>query len=91
MTKRTIFFLACLCVPSSSAFAQAPGGGHPCAKLKAACEAAGYVKGGAKEGKGLLKDCMMPVMAGHPVNGVTADAADVASCKAAHPRERSPQ
>ncbi len=94
LMKRPLFLLVFfLGLPAQAAFAQqstAPAP-HPCAKLKAACEAAGFVKGGAKDGKGLLKDCMMPVMGGHPVNGVSVDPADVATCKAAHPRERPPQ
>jgi hypothetical protein len=93
MSKRPFLLLTfMLGLPAATAFAQDPAPApHPCAKLKAACEAGGFVKGGAKDGKGLLKDCMMPVMAGHPVTGVSVDPADVASCRAAHPRERPPQ
>ncbi len=65
MSKRPLFLLACLLgLPAASALAQqstAPAP-HPCAKLKAACEAAGFVKGGAKDPvRAWLKDCMMPV------------------------------
>jgi hypothetical protein len=93
MSKRSfLLFTLCLGLPASAALAQGPAPApHPCAKLKAACEAAGFVRGGAKDGKGLLKDCMMPIMSGHPVSGVSVDPADAAACKAAHPRERPPQ
>ena len=35
----------------------------PCAPIAQACKSAGYYKGGQKEGKGLVKDCVMPVVA----------------------------
>ncbi len=55
---------------------------HPCEKVKEACEAAGYTKGGhKKDKKGLFADCMKPLMDGKSVNGVTADAAQVSACK----------
>jgi hypothetical protein len=55
---------------------------HPCKKIEAACEAAGFVKGGAKEGKGVFKNCLKPIIDGQTVNGVTVDPADAAACKA---------
>ena len=54
---------------------------HPCHKIKVACEAAGFAKGGHKEHKGLWKDCIQPVMAGQAVAGVTVAPADIEACK----------
>ena len=54
----------------------------PCKTIKAACEAAGFVKGGHKTGKGLFKDCMKPIMAGTTVPGVTVPADEVQACQA---------
>lgn len=56
--------------------------GHPCHKIKAACEAAGFIKGHHKEKKGLYKDCMQPIMQGQTVAGVTVAPADLEACKA---------
>lgn len=36
----------------------------PCMPIAAACKMNGYVKGGEKEGKGLIKDCVMPIVMG---------------------------
>lgn len=54
---------------------------HPCKELKAACEAAGYVKGGHKEKKGLHVDCLKKLMNGEPVEGVTVAADKISACK----------
>lgn len=57
-------------------------GDHPCAKLHEACKAAGYVKGAHKSnGKGMVLDCMKPLLEGKSVEGVTASAEDIAACK----------
>lgn len=53
----------------------------PCLKLKQACEAAGFEKGKHKEKKGLMKDCLKPLMHGENVEGVTVAAEDVTACK----------
>jgi hypothetical protein len=55
---------------------------HPCKTIEAACSAAGFIKGGAKTGKGMMKDCMKPIMSGESVSGVTVTADEVAACKA---------
>ncbi len=57
---------------------------HPCHSLKQACENAGFVKGGYKQGNGLYKDCLKPIMQGQTVKGVTVNPSDVAACKAKH-------
>ena len=51
-----------LAIILTSSFAHAHEG--PCKEIKEACEAAGFVKGGAKEGKGLWMDCIAPIMQG---------------------------
>ena len=35
---------------------------NPCMPIAKACMKEGYYKGGSKEGKGLIKDCVMPVL-----------------------------
>lgn len=57
---------------------------RPCKKVMAACEAAGFKKGGHKEGKGLMMDCMKKLMDGEKVEGVTVAAEDMAACKEMH-------
>lgn len=58
--------------------------GKPCMKIKQACEAAGFTKGGHKEGKGLMMDCMKKLAQGESVAGVNISAEDMASCKEKH-------
>jgi hypothetical protein len=55
---------------------------HPCRPLKQACREAGFVKGGHATGKGLYKDCMMPVLSGQTVAWVSVPPAEIESCKA---------
>lgn len=55
---------------------------HPCLKIESACETAGFVAGGAKDKKGLVKDCMRPLMEGRSVAAVTVDNNDIQACKA---------
>jgi hypothetical protein len=63
---------------------------HPCRKIMQACEAAGFVRGGHKKAKGdqkevdkgLMKDCMQPIMGGQTVANVTVDPSDVQACQA---------
>ncbi|MBL7715206.1 MAG: hypothetical protein JNL01_07025 [Bdellovibrionales bacterium] len=73
-------------IVSFSSAARAEG---PCKKLKTACEAAGFVKGGHKTGKGLHKDCMKPLLAGQTVAGVTVDAGDVSACQAKKEKKKA--
>jgi hypothetical protein len=37
-----------------------------CAEIRAACEQAGFVQGGAGAGDGLFVDCMAPIVRGTP-------------------------
>ena len=64
---------------------------EPCKAIKEACEAAGFVQGGAKDGKGLWVNCFQPIMQGttHPKTKLplpTVDAQQVAACKKAQPK-----
>jgi hypothetical protein len=58
-----------------------------CAEIRSACEAAGFVRGGAKTGNGLRRDCIVPIMNGTlPSRGNTKPlphvaASLVAECK----------
>jgi hypothetical protein len=66
--------------------APAPGGRKmgPCKQIIAACESAGFEKGmHKKDGKGLFKDCLDPILAGQTVAGVTVDPSLVPACQAA--------
>jgi len=108
--KNMITILAIL--SATSAFAQngaapAPGaamtgagkGNGPCKQVVQDCEAAGFVKGQAKEGTGLWRDCVDPLMQGK-VNSKAKKAlptganisSDVAACKAKRPNfgEKNP-
>ncbi len=67
---------------TTAAFADEAADGHPCKDVAMACKSAGYVKGGAKDGKGLRKDCMHPILSGKSVEGVSVSADAVAACKA---------
>ncbi len=40
------------------------GWAGPCASIAISCKHNGYYKGGEKQGKGLIKDCVLPVVAG---------------------------
>ena len=54
----------------------------PCKPIMKACHDAGYTKGGHKEGtKGLMVDCMKPVLEGKAVAGVNVSAEQVSACK----------
>ena len=67
---------------SFSLFAAEDAKNHPCQKIKAACESAGFVKNGHKDNKkGLHVDCMKPLLEGQSVTGVTVSADDISACK----------
>lgn len=63
----------------------------PCEQIVAACEGAGFVKGDAREGFGLWRDCIDPIMRGtaqppradKPLPPVSPDL--VAACRQIHP------
>jgi hypothetical protein len=74
--------------------AVAEGGGNdeplpkPCQTIANACQAAGYRHGGHKEGKGLWKDCVAPILDGKTIPGVTASPDDIKACQAKRPARR---
>jgi hypothetical protein len=92
MTKVALLFSMVIVFSSQPALAKkTTEGAHPCKQVRKACEAGGFVKGSHKEGKGLIKDCMKPLLAGAVVAGVTADAGAIQGCqakKAAHDKKR---
>jgi len=55
---------------------------HPCKAIEEACKKAGFVRGEAKEGKGLFKNCMKPLMEGQAVAGVSVPPAEIQACQA---------
>jgi hypothetical protein len=63
----------------------------PCPQIKTACTQAGFKQGFAKEGFGLMVDCIRPIMQGVPQRAKATkplpaiDATLVASCKATNP------
>jgi hypothetical protein len=63
----------------------------PCAQIQAACTDAGFKQGSAKEGFGLVMDCIRPVMQDAPQRAKAAkplpqiDAKLIAACKATNP------
>jgi hypothetical protein len=63
-----------------------PGGSgnHPCKKIAEACKAAGYVRGGGKTGKGIMENCIQPIMSGQVVANVRVEPSDIAACKQRH-------
>ncbi|MBI1861458.1 MAG: hypothetical protein HYR96_11130 [Deltaproteobacteria bacterium] len=82
--KTAILCLGIL-VASSAMAGEGKGDGqnHPCKKIRAACEAAGFTKGGHKSSsKGLWADCIKPTMDNRTPAGVTVAAVDVVACKA---------
>ncbi len=70
---------------------EAKGNSHPCHQVKEACEGAGFKKGGHKDKKGLHKDCIMPIMSGQSVLGVTVAADVISACKAKKPNFGQPK
>lgn len=86
--KSFLLMLSLLSLHTGIAMANEPpaaavvGKEHPCHKIRTACEGAGFVRGGhKKDGKGLWKDCVQPVMNGTSIAGVTVDSKDIQACK----------
>jgi N-acetylglucosamine-6-sulfatase len=69
----------------------ATAAGKPCEQIRKACTKAGFTKGGAKQGIGLIGDCIDPVMQGTspPAKAAkplpTIDPQLIAACRAADP------
>src|SRR4051812_29788423 len=91
MKSAILVMMGSLVMAPLTAQAAGDAASHPCEQIKKACEAAGFIKGEAKQGNGLWVDCIDPVMRGQaqpkkatkPLPPV--DAALVAACKAKHP------
>jgi lipoprotein-anchoring transpeptidase ErfK/SrfK len=56
-----VFIALCLFISMGSSRARAQGA---CEQIRATCESAGFVAGGAKVGLGLQVDCIIPIMQG---------------------------
>ena len=54
---------------------------QPCKPLADACSSAGYYRGGNTVGKGLIMDCMVPVLSNKMKMNVNMSAADKKACK----------
>ena len=78
-------------VSTASAPPAAHAAGGACAEITAACEAAGFVKGGGAAGNGLKIDCVDPIMQGHAAPRKASrslpqvNPRTVAACKAQNP------
>jgi hypothetical protein len=68
--------------PTTGGATMGTGGGtmHPCKAIMESCKSAGFTRGGGT-GKGIMRDCMKPIMNGQTVAGVTATPDLVAACK----------
>jgi hypothetical protein len=83
-----VTFITPLAVQAQTAATSAT---DPCEQIKQTCEKAGFVKGQAKQGSGLWKDCIDPIMQGkaQPKDATlklpTLDPAVVSACKAKRP------
>jgi hypothetical protein len=68
----------------------------PCMQIRAACEQAGFVQGGAREGTGLYVDCVRPITLGlqqPPRASIPFPAIDpqvIAACRARNPNFAGP-
>lgn len=63
---------------------------NPCHQIEQACKSAGFVYGNAKDGKGLMRDCVNPIMQSKTVAGgaqlPNIDPGVVSACKAKNPK-----
>jgi hypothetical protein len=65
-TWNSRLFLWSFTVGVAMPLAAAAEGHGPCEQVVAACKSAGFVAGDAREGYGLWKDCVDPIMRGTP-------------------------
>ncbi len=92
MTNRKtiwVFSLALAFISVAPSFGAGQPG--PCEQIKSACLSAGFVKGEAKQGKGLYKECVNPIIQGKTPSKATitlptVDPSVVSACKAKHPK-----
>ena len=63
---------------------------NPCHQIEQSCKSAGFVYGESKEGKGIMRDCVNPIMQSKPAAGsIPLPAVDpnvVSACKAKNPK-----
>jgi hypothetical protein len=70
---------------------------RPCVDITVACQEAGFVRGGAREGNGLMVDCVAPIMRGTPQRSKASkplppiDPQLVAACQARNPNFGQPK
>jgi arylsulfatase A-like enzyme len=80
----------CLALAHAPHADAAPAGGA-CGQIKSACEQAGFAPGGARAGKGLMADCIAPLMQGGAAPRRAAlslprvDPQTIAACRAENP------
>ena len=95
MKASIVFYIAASFVSSAIAFGAPAQKGKPqgpCHQVIEACENAGFVQGEYKEGYGLWRDCIDPIMQGKTAAPGTTkalpsvDANLVAACRAKHPK-----
>ncbi len=81
LTAGSFFCLAIAGLVQAETSAPTPRKVHPCKVVHEACVAAGFAPGKSKEGKGLVKNCVQPLMENQPVAGVSVDPEALASCR----------
>jgi N-acetylglucosamine-6-sulfatase len=99
MRKTSIVAALCLVGVTFTAAvaAQSAPGRRPCVDIRAACQDAGFLRGGAREGAGLFVDCIAPVMRGTPQRPKASkplpsiDPELVAACQARNPNFGQPK
>ena len=89
MTKKLASMITIASLSGLGTFALADEG--PCKQIKEACTTAGFIKGDAKDGKGLWMDCVNPIMQGTTAKKSVLplpkiDAKVVADCKQKKPK-----
>ena len=90
--KRLLINTLVLLVFYSVAKAEESAAPAPCKKIAEVCEAAGFIKGDWKNGDGLWRDCVNPIIQGvKSAPGASkplpiVDAKSISACKAKHPK-----
>jgi hypothetical protein len=64
--RASIVAIATLIVVPAAAQQQQPPMPRPCAAIRIVCQQAGFVPQGARQGEGLIVDCIRPIMMGTP-------------------------
>jgi hypothetical protein len=90
-TSKLVCMSAIVLTAGTLVTAQAAPGQRPCADIREACQQAGFVRGGAREGAGLRVDCVAPIMQARPQRAKASkplpqiDPQLVEACKARNP------